>query len=80
MLFRSRTLGSQERDVIDMCNSDKDFFYGFIVPEVDKVVVTPNDKLNDFAETDITNVVTEKLEGVRKIRAKKTAIIDKLIV
>ena len=63
-----------------MCNSDKDFFYGFIVPEVDKVVVTPNDKLNDFAETDITNVVTEKLEGVRKIRAKKTAIIDKLIV
>ena len=75
-----RTLGSQERDVIDMCNSDKDFFYGFIVPEVDKVVVTPNDKLNDFAETDITNVVTEKLEGVRKIRAKKTAIIDKLIV
>lgn len=75
-----RTLGSQERDVIDMCNSDKDFFYGFIVPEVDKVVEAPNEKLNDFVETDITNVVAEKLEGVRKIRAKKTAIIDKLIV
>jgi hypothetical protein len=75
-----RTLGSQERDVIDMCNSDKDFFYGFIVPEVDKVVDVPNEKLDDYVETDITSVVSDKLEGVRKIRAKKNAIIDKLIV
>lgn len=74
-----RTVGSQERDVIDFCNSDKEFFYGFLVPEVDKHIDTPDKKLNDFSETDVTDVINEKLKSVKQKRAKKEELVAKLV-
>jgi hypothetical protein len=74
-----RTLGSQERDVVDMCNSDKDFFYGFIVPECDKHIVDPSEDLNDFDSKDVTNIINDKLKSVREKRARKKELVDKLV-
>jgi hypothetical protein len=75
-----RTLGPTERDVVDMCNSDKDLFYGFIVPEVDKAVTQPAKNLDDMTKSDITEVVAEKIKEVKKTREKKTALVDGLTV
>jgi hypothetical protein len=75
-----RTLGSNERDVIDMCQSDKDFFYGFIKVEVDKVITEPSKKLDDMSKEDVTEVVTEKIQEIKKNRTKKAAIVDALTV
>ncbi len=75
-----RTLGSNERDVIDMCQSDKDFFYGFIKVEVDKVITEPSEKLDDMTKEDVTEVVTEKIQEIKKNRTKKAAIVDALTV
>jgi hypothetical protein len=75
-----RTLGSNERDVLDMCQSDKDFFYGFIKVEVDKIISAPSEKLDDMTKDDITEVVAEKVKEIRKTREKKTAIVDSLTV
>jgi hypothetical protein len=75
-----RTLGTNERDVIDMCQSDKDFFYGFIKVEVDKYISEPSEKLDDMTKNDITEVVAEKIKEVKKSREKKTAIVDSLTV
>lgn len=75
-----RTLGTNERDVIDMCQSDKDFFYGFIKVEVDKTVSSPSEKLDDMTKEDVTEVVAEKIKEVKKSREKKTAIVDSLTV
>lgn len=75
-----RTLGTNERDVIDMCQSDKDFFYGFIKVEVDKVITEPSKKLDDMSKEDVTEVVTEKIQEIKKNRTKKAAIVDALTV
>ena len=75
-----RTLGSSERDVIDMCHSDKDFFYGFIKSEVDKEISAPSDKLDDMSKGDITELVAEKIQDVKNTRKKKTEIVDSLTV
>jgi len=75
-----RTLGSSERDVIDMCVSDKDFFYGFIKTEVDKEISTPSDKLDDMSKEDVTELVAEKIQDVKNSRKKKTEIVDSLTV
>lgn len=75
-----RTLGSNERDVIDMCQSDKDFFYGFIKVEVDKHVSAPSEKLDDMSKEDVTEVVAEKIQEIKKSRTRKTAIVDTLTV
>lgn len=75
-----RTLGSNERDVLDMCQSDKDFFYGFIKVEVDKIVSPPSEKLDDMTAEDVTEVVADKMKEVRKTRTKKAAIVDSLTV
>lgn len=75
-----RTLGSSERDVIDMCQSDKDFFYGFIKVEVDKVITEPSKKLDDMSKEDITEVVAEKVQEIKKTRNRKTEIVDSLTV
>jgi hypothetical protein len=73
-----RTLGTQERDVVDMCNSDKEFFYGFLVPEVDKYVSDPSKSLNDFDDNDLTEVINQKIKEVRLKRAKKKELVDKV--
>ena len=75
-----RTLGSSERDVIDMCHSDKDFFYGFIKSEVDKEISAPSDKLDDMSKGDVTELVAEKIQDVKNTRKKKTEIVDSLTV
>lgn len=75
-----KTLGSSERDVLDMCNSDKDFFYGFIKVEVDKYVTEPSEKLDDMSKEDVTEFVADKIKEVRKSRQRKTAIVDSLTV
>lgn len=74
-----RTLGSQERDVVDMCNSDKEFFYGFIVPETDKHISDPAKELNDFGSKDITTTVKDKLRSVTEKRARKKELVDQVI-
>jgi hypothetical protein len=75
-----RTLGSNERDVIDMCHSDKDFFYGFIKVEVDKHISAPSEKLDDMTKADITEAMAEKIKEVKKTRERKSAIVDSLTV
>jgi hypothetical protein len=75
-----RTLGSSERDVIDMCISDKDFFYGFIKTEVDKEITSPSEKLDDMYKEDITELVADKIKDVKNSRKKKTEIVDSLTV
>jgi hypothetical protein len=75
-----RTLGSSERDVIDMCVSDKDFFYGFIKTEVDKEISAPSNKLDDMSKEDVTELVADKIQEVKNSRKKKTEIVDSLTV
>ena len=76
----SRTLGSQVRDVIDACSADKDFFYGYLVVEVDKLVSGVIEAKDDMTESDLTSVVQEKVKSVRKARAKKDSALEDLTI
>jgi hypothetical protein len=75
-----RSVGSSERDVVDTCNSDKEFFYSFIVPEVDKHNAVPSERMDDMTKADVTELVADKVKDVRKVRAKKETVIDSLTV
>lgn len=76
----TKTLGSQVRDVIDACAGDKDFFYGYLVVEVDKYISSASEALNDMKEEDLTSVVQEKVKTVRKARAKKDSALEDLAI
>lgn len=61
-----RTIGSTSKDVIDLCLSDKEFFTGFIVPEVKKLEEKLEDNYNDFEVSDlIKEVILEKAEELK---------------
>lgn len=76
----SKTLGSQIRDVIDACAGDKDFFYGYLVVEVDKYISGVSEANNDMAEEDLTSVIQEKVKTVKKTRAKKDSALEDLAI
>ena len=77
-----RTIGSTQRDVVDLCMSDKEFFNGFIVPEVNKKDEKPSENYNDFEVKEfIKEVIEEKSEQLkpdttpgRKTRQTKTTV------
>jgi hypothetical protein len=56
-----RTVGSTEKDVVDLCLSDKDFFNGFIVTEVNKSADAPSEHLNDYEIT--SELISEEIEN-----------------
>lgn len=61
-----RTIGSTQKDVIDLCLSDKEFFNGFVVPEVKKLEEKPEESYNDFEVTGfIKDVIEEKTEDLK---------------
>ena len=82
-----RTLGATQRDVVDVCVTDKEYFYSFIVPEVDKINAAPSAKQDDYKPSKDFN----KLEGIPKTidetykeikkqgRGKKDALISEMI-
>jgi hypothetical protein len=79
-----RTIGATEKDVIDLCMSDKDFFSGFIVPEVNKTASSPEENNDDYtvgsqliketieegAESLAPNATMIPAESVKKTRTK----------
>jgi hypothetical protein len=61
-----RTIGATQRDVVDLCMSDKEFFAGFVVPEVNKLDSKPEESYNDFeASSLIKEVIQEKSEELK---------------
>lgn len=58
-----RTIGTSVKDVVDLCLSDKEFFNGFIVPEVNRNDEAPEESLNDFeVSAAIAAVIEERKE------------------
>ena len=55
-----RTIGATQRDVVDLCMSDKEFFNGFIVPEVNKLDEKPSENYDDFS---VTGLIKETIEN-----------------
>lgn len=61
-----RTIGSTQKDVIDLCLSDKEFFNGYVVPEVKKLEQAPEESYNDFEVSGlIKEVIAEKTEDLK---------------
>lgn len=56
-----RTIGTTIKDVVDTCLSDKEFFLGFIVPEVDKKYTTPAEKQDDYKQ--VPEIVATEIEA-----------------
>jgi hypothetical protein len=54
-----RTIGSTQKDVIDLCLSDKEFFNGFVVPEVKKLEEKPEESYDDFS---VSGLIKETIE------------------
>jgi len=59
-----RTIGAIEKDVVDLCLSDKEFFSGFIVPEVDRIADNSLIIGDDYevSNTLISETISEKSE------------------
>jgi hypothetical protein len=55
-----RTIGTTNRDVIDLCLSDKEFFNGFVVPEVDKSDDFVAEGRDDFEVKE--QIITKEIE------------------
>lgn len=79
-----RTLGATEKDVVDACITDKEFFYSFIVPEVDRLNDTINKKADDYSVTgdllEITSapkvIDTDSIKDIKKqTRGKKDELL-----
>lgn len=61
-----RTIGSTQKDVIDLCLSDKEFFNGFVVPEVKKLEEKPEENYDDFSvEGLIKETIEQKSEELK---------------
>lgn len=82
-----RTLGATEKDVVDMCISDKEFFLSYVVPEVDRLNDGPSKKADDFsldeslASEQVPEAVgsfdTEAIEATKKRgRGKKDELLQ----
>lgn len=82
-----RTLGATQRDVVDLCVTDKEFFYSFVVPEVDKLHTAPTAKQDDYKPSkdfnklaDIPKTIDENYKEIKKQgRGKKDALISEMI-
>ena len=82
-----RTLGTTQKDVIDLCVTDKDFFYSYIVPEVDKLNAAPSAKQDDYKPTKdfnkldgIPQTTDETFKEIKKQgRGKKDSLISEMI-
>lgn len=82
-----RTLGATQRDVVDLCVTDKEFFYSFVVPEVDKLHAAPTAKQDDYKPSkdfnklaDIPKTIDENYKEIkRQGRGKKDALISEMI-
>lgn len=58
-----RTIGTSTKDVVDLCLSDKEFFNGFIVPEVNRLDVGLDTSKDDYkVEGFIAEVIEERSE------------------
>jgi len=54
-----RTIGATHRDVVDLCMSDREFFNGFIVPEVNKLDEKPGSDYDDFS---VSGLIKQTIE------------------
>ena len=58
-----RTIGTSPKDVVDLCLSDKEFFNGFIVPEVNRLDTGVEENKDDYeVEGFISKAIEERSE------------------
>lgn len=69
-----RTIGALEKDVIDLCLSDKDFFNGFVVTEVNKLEDANTVESNDDYQVGSELLNEAIVSGAEELAPKNTNI------